>query len=692
MGVPAAQGLASLRPRPWLPGVCPPRPAAGSEPSVWLIDRRRPEVQQALPELAALLSGEERQRLEAFRRDDDRERFLLGRSALRQLLGTWLAAEPRRLPVVPGPHGKPLLQLEPPGADGMQFNVAHSGDLVVLAFHPFAAVGVDLERRRPGLLWQPIARRMLPPQTVERLVQLPPAAGGEEFLQQWCLLEAGLKARGVGITGRRAGASQPLAPSQWWTLQLPVGYWGGLCLLAPQPEAARREEGGAWADGDLPRTLADRAALEEALARLFPTAAGSLSPLRGGVAAAAARLASLDPIAYGRTRNHLDGAVTGLSPYIRHGVLTLAEVREAVWTWLEARGYRSQSRRADARQLAGKLINELGWRDYWLRLWLQLADGIWHDLDPLRTGHPATAYAPDLPPDIAAGRTGLACMDAFVAELTGTGWLHNHARLWLASYVVHWRRVRWQAGARWFLQHLLDGDPASNNLSWQWVASSFSTKPYIFNRANLERFAGDRHCRSCALAATGGCPFQASYESLELRLFPAASEGSQPPAAPSPGWGSTDQVPTDDGPPPALQRPIVWVHGEALGPTNPALRAWPAAPALFVFDRALIEALGLSRKRLGFLYECLLELPVTLRQGDVADEVLAFAARHGADGVVTCAAVDPRFGRIRERVAARLPVRVLEPEPFVALDPAPDLRRFSRYWRRAEPAVWRGFG
>jgi len=107
---------------------------------------------------------------------------------------------------------------------------------------------------------------------------------------------------------------------------------------------------------------------------------------------------------------------------------------------------------------------------------------------------------------------------AFAAELTTTGWLHNHARMWLAAYVVHWRRVRWQAGARWFLQHLLDGDPASNNLSWQWVASSFSHKPYVFNRANLERFSSGRHCRDCRLAQRG-CPFDASYEQLHERLF-----------------------------------------------------------------------------------------------------------------------------------------------------------------------------
>ena len=117
-------------------------------------------------------------------------------------------------------------------------------------------------------------------------------------------------------------------------------------------------------------------------------------------------------------------------------------------------------------------------------------------------------------------------------------------------------------------------------------------------------------------------------------------------------------------------KPIIWIHGEALGPTNPALLAHPAAPAVFVFDRELIEAQRLSLKRLGFLYECLLELPVTLRQGDVAQEVLAFARRHGADGVVTSAAVDPRFGLLREQITAQLPLQVLEQEERL-LNPAP---------------------
>ena len=140
-----------------------------------------------------------------------------------------------------------------------------------------------------------------------------------------------------------------------------------------------------------------------------------------------------------------------------------------------------------------------------------------------------------------------------------------------------------------------------------------------------------------------------------------------------------------------MQRPILWIHEEALGPANPALRAWPDAPALFVFDTHWIEANRISRKRLGFLYEAALDLPLTLRKGDVASEVLAFARRHEADGVVTSSAVDPRLQRILQAIEAELPIAELAPDPFVELPRPPRLGRFSRYWREAEPVVWAAY-
>jgi deoxyribodipyrimidine photo-lyase len=73
---------------------------------------------------------------------------------------------------------------------------------------------------------------------------------------------------------------------------------------------------------------------------------------------------------------------------------------------------------------------------------------------------------------------------------------------------------------------LLDGDPASNNMSWQWVASTFSHKPYFFNRENLERYTKGVYCRQCPLY--GKCDFEGSYEELEARLFPKGEFSKKP--------------------------------------------------------------------------------------------------------------------------------------------------------------------
>ena len=141
----------------------------------------------------------------------------------------------------------------------------------------------------------------------------------------------------------------------------------------------------------------------------------------------------------------------------------------------------------------------------------------------------------------------------------------------------------------------------------------------------------------------------------------------------------------------SLQRPVIWVHEEALGSSNPALLERPNSPALFVFDTRWIQEARISRKRLGFLYESALDLPITLRKGDVVKEVIAFAERHDADGVLSSLPVDPRLEHIAASIEAHCPLELLQPEPFVDLPRPPRLGRFSRYWREAEPVVWEGF-
>ncbi|MEH2001296.1 MAG: hypothetical protein V7L00_21540 [Nostoc sp.] len=138
-----------------------------------------------------------------------------------------------------------------------------------------------------------------------------------------------------------------------------------------------------------------------------------------------------------------------------------------------------------------------------------------------------------------------------------------------------------------------------------------------------------------------------------------------------------------------MNKPIVWVHGDCLSPYNPVLQKYPDAPAIWVWDEALIEEWQLSLKRIAFIYECLLELPVVIRRGDVAQEILAFAKEHDANLVVTANSPSPRFDDICNQMERSLAVQVLEVEPFFNYDGYIDLKRFSRYWKVAQNYVFR---
>lgn len=427
------------------------------------------------------------------------------------------------------------------------------------------------------------------------------------------------------------------------------------------------------------RGLSNREDLASTLRTLFPdlsTADVSLSPIHGGRESALAVLARVDPKGYALSRNYLDGENTRLSAYLRHGVLTLAEVRDELL------------RRVSSPSDAGKLINELAWRDYWQRVYYQIGEGIREDREPMKTGYRASDYTAPLSDDIRDGTTTLACMDSFSHQLTETGYLHNHARMWFAAYVVHWRKIRWQAGAAWFLEHLVDGDPASNNLSWQWVASTFASKAYIFNRENLERYTGGAYCRSCPHAEARTCPFERDYSALEQTLFPMLGSDQQGAVAPTPPrtfvpLEASESAPRISG------TPLMWVHTDSLNPGSPMLAAHPDSPIVFIWDREWITKSKITLKRIVFLAECLREMPGTieLRVGDPAVELLSAARECGADYLLVQRTPDPRLQNAAAAVRQHLPVVWFDPPAFVEGVRAFDLKRFSRYWQRAQTSA-----
>lgn len=254
------------------------------------------------------------------------------------------------------------------------------------------------------------------------------------------------------------------------------------------------------------------------------TLARDLPPSRS---AALARIAQVRPSAYARSRNHLDGAVTGLSPYLTHGLVTLPEVLAGVLQ----RG---------PLEVQHKLVYELGWRAFFRHVWAQRGQGI---LQSLHEGpRPEADYLRELPGDIRQARSGVPAIDQAVRTLHATGTLHNHARMWLASYVVHLRQVHWRTGADWLVAHLLDGDLASNHLSWQWVAGTGSHKPYLFNAENVARFAP-------AAWHSPGTVIDQPYEALEQIARGGSAAGDLLPGPTPDGGFGVDEPPCRAAPP-----------------------------------------------------------------------------------------------------------------------------------------------
>lgn len=171
----------------------------GEEVHVWRILLRSPDL--AGGQWLDLLSEDERERAGRFHFRRDRARFIGAHACLRQVLSRYLGEEPGRLRFRTNEHGKPLLAGEA-GSAGLEFNLSHSHEvaLVAVAFH--RRVGVDVERIRPELAGERIARRFFSPGETEALLSLPAPARAAAFFRCWTRKEAFLKARGEGLTLR----------------------------------------------------------------------------------------------------------------------------------------------------------------------------------------------------------------------------------------------------------------------------------------------------------------------------------------------------------------------------------------------------------------------------------------------------------------------------------------------------------
>lgn len=395
-----------------------------------------------------------------------------------------------------------------------------------------------------------------------------------------------------------------------------------LPILAP-------DEVDAWVDRHLEHLVCD-------------PGTGARGRHRGGQRAADAALGALDITGYARRRSQVHPpsarGASGLSPYIRHGLLTLAEVVA------EVRGAPSDDRR--------KFVDELWWQEYCRHLYARVGLRSREDLrrEPA-VGSPA--WDEPLP-------EAMACLDHVRRELEETGWLVNQTRMWVASQWTVRAGHDWRDGETWMFRHLLDGSRAANRYGWQWSVGAMTSKPYGFARWQVERRART-WCSTCALR--DACPIEDWPSATSGRAIDDSLLRSGPDLV-GPATAEITGSPE-----------IVWLTAESLGDRDPALDAWPDLPAVFVFDEPLLRTLSLSRKRLVFLAETLAELATTrlveLRLGDPVTEL-------GGRRIAVTFAPVPGY---RSR-SARLDVVATHPYPWLARPAGGDVTSHSA-WIRA---------
>jgi hypothetical protein len=171
--------------------------------------------------------------------------------------------------------------------------------------------------------------------------------------------------------------------------------------------------------------------------------------------------------------------ISCLSPYITHGVISELEVID-----------KSLKKFSFAKN--EKFIQEVLWRVYW-KGWLELRPNVWSDylmeLDKVKNEFKNNqSYL-----DAIEGKTNVDCFNQWVIELKESNYLHNHTRMWFASIWIFTLELPWQLGAEFFMQHLYDGDTASNTLGWRWVAGvQTQGKHYLASEWNINKFTNNR--------------------------------------------------------------------------------------------------------------------------------------------------------------------------------------------------------
>jgi deoxyribodipyrimidine photo-lyase len=333
----------------------------------------------------------------------------------------------------------------------------------------------------------------------------------------------------------------------------------------------------------LPRVGRETAWVKQHLADLCCDEPAPSPRFRGTQVAADAALAAFDVTGYAAKRSEVRPVkrrgASALSPWIRHGHLTLPRVWEAT---------KGPSRDVE------KFRDELLWQEYARHTYARLGKGMAKPIryQPVeRVGSQHTQHALD-PWD-----RSMLCVSTVLDELETDGWMVNQTRMWMASQWTVRHGAPWREGEDHFFRHLLDGSRAANRLGWQWTVGAGTGKPYGFSRWQVEKRAPNL-CDSCT--HRNACP---------IEKWPA--EHTLDSVAADPRIRLIKDSVSVSGPLETMvtaQPEAVWLTAESLGDDDPALRAHSELPVVFVFDEPLLEGLQLSGKRLVFLAERLAEV------------------------------------------------------------------------------------
>lgn len=364
---------------------------------------------------------------------------------------------------------------------------------------------------------------------------------------------------------------------------------------------------------------------------------------RGGQTAADTALGTFDVAGYSSRRNEVlpvgRRGASALSPYIRHGLLSLRDV----WDHVVDGPSRDVSKYRD----------ELLWQEYsrhlYARLGRRTSRGLRQEIEPIG--------------DDEGWDRSMSCVAFVLDELETDGWLVNQTRMWMASEWTNRNGARWQDGEDEFFRHLLDGSRAANRLGWQWTTGVGSSKPYGFSRWQVGKRAPEL-CEDCEHSSA--CPIEEwpddpAFVDVEVPVELGPVDRATSLAGPA----EVERVSSPD---------VVWLTAESLGSHDAALVSNVELPVVFIFDEPLLSTLQLSAKRLVFLTETLAEL-ATYRDLEVGlgrpEELLkdrAVAVTHA-----------PVPGFVSK--ATKVELAELHPWPWLTRPTARSLRSFSA-WRK----------